>query len=156
MANSNSKVEFTQGVGTSIATHAISEGGEVRHVERFAPGAGIIDMPDTPQLSLIDATGVYPAAGSIDCTGKGRIVISSLFSVAEETADIRLLFYDSEGNVIGYTEKVTAIGTAIEDGLGSYFGELIVVANEYGAKEFKIRVETIPTSGTVTISCGVL
>ncbi len=154
MSSSNSQVAFTPGSGANIATHSFTEDGSTRHVERFAPGAGLIDMPDTAQISASSSTGLQPTS-AIDCTGKGRIVIASLFSVDEETADFRIAFYDSESNLIGYTEELSFTNTSISDGT-SYYGELLIIANEFGAKEFKLNITTAPATGTVSITCGVL
>ena len=55
-----------------IATHSFTEGAEERHVERVAPGAGILGAWDA--TANISAVGLVPNF-SVDTTGKGRIIV---------------------------------------------------------------------------------
>lgn len=156
MANSNSKVAFTEGAGTNIATHAITEGGETRHVERFAPGSGCVDMPTTEDISAVSVVGFYPTTAYLDCVGKARIILNPVLSVLDETAGIRIAFYDGDSNLIGFTEEVSTVATDMVNASSAYYGEVIIIANEVGASSYKVRIVTAPATGTVSFMCGAL
>ena len=66
------KVGYTEGIGVNIASHSFTEDGHVKHMERIAPGAGIVES--LTAFSNITATGI--AAGlTKDTRGKGRIIV---------------------------------------------------------------------------------
>lgn len=156
MSSSNNSLGFTEGAGTNIATHTITEDGETRHVERIAPSAGVIDMPDTASVAATSTLGMYPSALFLDCQGKGRIVINSVLSVSGESAGFRIAFYDVAGNIIGYTAEQTVKDSGIDTGSATYYGELIIAANEVGAATYKLRLTTAPATGTVEFWCAAL
>ncbi len=153
MAASNDALGFTEGAGANIATHAITEGGETRHVERVAPASGVIEAPTTASIAATSTVGLYPAAEYLDCQGKGRIVINSVLSVSGESAGFRIAFYDASATLIGYTEEQTITDSEMDTGSSTYWGELIIAANEVGAASYKIRLTTIPD--TAQSSSGV-
>jgi len=50
----------TEGSGVNVATHSFSEDNEIKHIERVAPGTGILTVPDSINIPDISTKGVYP------------------------------------------------------------------------------------------------
>jgi len=144
-------VGVTEGEDKKIATHSFSEDGTTKHVERVAPGVGVITLPTTPQISGVTETGLYPT-DPINVEGKSRIVLKTLYEDSSNEIAIRGAFYDSSGNIIGYSEEVSIGNQGIAEG-SYYLGDVVVFSNDAGAKEFKVKVTNI-TGGTAHISVG--
>jgi hypothetical protein len=87
----------------NIATHSFTEATEERHVERVAPGAGVLGAWD--DTATITATGLV-ADFSVDTTGRGRIIVGCLCEAAlATTLKFRLQFKNSAGTVVGFLRK---------------------------------------------------
>lgn len=98
----------------NIATHSFTEATEERHVERVAPGAGVLGAWD--DTATITATGLV-ADFSVDTTGRGRIIVGCLCEAALATMlKFRLQFKNSSGTVVGLSAEVTSALTEVTDG----------------------------------------
>jgi len=86
---------------------------------------------------------------TIDCAGKGHIILKTVFSQADSGCTLRLLMLDSNSEYIGLSEEVSILGSDFLDGT-SYLGEVSIFQNKVGASKFKIWLKSI-TSGSVTI-----
>ncbi len=145
------KISITEGSDKSIASHSFTEDAETKHVERVAPGAGVLTVPGTPQVSEQSSTGTYPAS-AIDITGKAGIVIKTTFSVDSDTCKVKLRFYDSAGAFVGISAETSVGNTAIADG-ARYMGAAILVDNRFlGASGLKIDITEAPASGNVSFA----
>lgn len=134
-----------------IATHSFTESAEERHIERVAPGAGILgSWDDTADIS---ATGLV-ADFSVDTTGKGRIIVGCLCEAAlATTLKFRLQFKNSAGTIVGLSAEVTSSLTEVLDGgtPSRRYGTLIVFANDVGASSVQMYVTAIPAAATSVI-----
>ena len=135
----------------NIATHSFTEATEERHVERVAPGAGVLGAWD--DTATISATGLV-ADFSVDTTGRGRIIVGCLCeSALATTLKLRLQFKNSVGTVVGLSAEVTSALTEVTDG-GSpakRYGTLTVFANDVGASSVQMYVTAIPAAATSVI-----
>ncbi len=131
-----------------IATHSFSEDAETKHVERVAPGAGVLGAWD--DTATITATGLV-ADFSVDTTGRGRIIVGCLCEAAlATTLKFRLQFKNSAGTVVGLSAEVTSALTEVTDG-GSpakRYGTLTVFANDVGASSVQMYVTELPEAAT--------
>ena len=131
-----------------IATHSFSEDEETKHVERVAPGAGVLGAWD--DTATITATGLV-ADFSVDTTGRGRIIVGCLCNAAlATTLKFRLVFSNSSSQVVGTTAEVTATLTETTDG-GSpakRYGTVTVFANDLGASSAQMYITELPSSAT--------
>lgn len=135
----------------NIATHSFTEAAEERHVERVAPGAGVLGAWD--DTATITATGLV-ADFSVDTTGRGRIIVGCLCEAAlATTLKFRLQFKNSVGTVVGLSAEVTAALTEVNDGgtPAKRYGTLIVFANDVGASSVQMYVTAIPAAATSVI-----
>lgn len=135
----------------NIATHSFTESAEERHVERVAPGAGVLGAWD--DTATISATGLV-ADFSVDTTGRGRIIVGVQCAAARATTlKFRLQFKNSAGTVVGLSAEVTSSLTEVLDG-GSpsrCYGTLTVFANDVGASSVQMYVTAIPAASTSVI-----
>lgn len=134
-----------------IATHSFTEGIEERHVERVAPGAGILNAWD--DTATITAVGLV-ADFSVDTTGRGRIIIGCLCEAAlDTTLKFRLQFKNSNGDVVGLSAEVTSTLTEVDDGgtPAKRYGTLTVFANDVGASSVQMYVTELPAAATSAI-----
>lgn len=131
-----------------LATHSFSEGGQIKNVERVAPGAGVLGAWD--DTATITATGLV-ADFSVDTTGRGRIIVGCLCEAAlATTLKFRLQFKNSAGAVVGLSAEVTSALTEVDDA-GSpakRYGTLTVFANDVGASSVQMYVTELPASAT--------
>ncbi len=132
----------------NIATHSFTEATEERHVERVAPGAGVLGAWD--DTAAITATGLV-ADFSVDTTGRGRIIVGCLCEAAlAATLKFRLQFKNSVGTVVGLSAEVTSALTEVDDGgtPAKRYGTLIVFANDVGASSVQMYVTALPDAAT--------
>ena len=144
-------VGVKEGTDKKIATHSFTENGTEKHVERIALATGILALPDTPQIDTVNTEGIYPDT-SIDCEGKGFIVIKTTYSTAETIAYLRVAFYDLNDQLIGFSPTITIPNTGQQENT-RYVGEVTVVQN-IGAKSIKFLVS--PVNGDVSLFIGVV
>jgi len=134
-------IECSEGTGKKVACHSFTEDSVIKYVERDQPGVGKVELPVSPQLDQVNATGNYPT-NAIDCQGKWFIVIRNTFSTNTANGSFRFIFYDSNDMVIGYSEEIS-IANLAKSVSGRYFGDTIVYTNDFGATSFKIEIESI-------------
>ena len=140
---------FTEGVGSNIATHKITEDAVDKHIERIAPGAGQLGAWDD------SATGVT-AAGlvsglSVTTTGKGRIIVGAKCETTTDyTYSFFLVFKNSSAAVVGTSATVIASFKPIDDG-GSpakKYATLQVFANDCGATTAELYLVSLPSGAS--------
>lgn len=134
-----------------IATHSFSEDAETKHVERVAPGAGVLGAWD--DTATITATGLV-ADFSVDTTGRGRIIVGCLCEAAlAATLKFRLQFKNSAGTVVGLSAEVSSALTEIDDGgtPAKRYGTLTVFANDVGASSVQMYVTALPETATSVV-----
>lgn len=131
-----------------IATHSFTEAAEERHVERVAPGAGVLGAWD--DTATITATGLVTDF-SVDTPGRGRIIVGCLCEAdLAATLKFRLQFKNSIGTVVGLSAEVTSTLTEVTDG-GSpakRYGTLTVFANDVGASSVQMYITALPSGAT--------
>lgn len=143
---STNKIGHTEGVGLNIASHSFTEGGVTKHMERIAPGAGVMDTFD--DTATVMAVGLVSGL-SVDCTGKGRIV----FAVKAATANgdfctFRLVFKNGNGDVIGTSVLTQSSFTELTSG-GSpdyRYGTVSAFANDCGATSAEVYIVQISSN----------
>jgi len=142
------KISITEGSDKSIASHSFTEDAETKHVERVAPGSGILTMPATAQVAEKTTSGTYPAT-VIDIIGKPRIVIKSDFSASDGTAKARIQFFDSTGSLIGQSDEYSISNSGVQDN-SRYVGNMLAIDNTIGASGLKVTLTEAPASGNVS------
>lgn len=144
-------IGFTEGDGTFIATHKISEDGVEKELERIAPGAGVFDSFNWTS-DKFDITAVGLDTNSIPTAGKGRIVITPRALSANVTAlttlAIRVFFYATDGTLIGPSGIITPEFAEYIEGSTYIYGTPVVFANDVGAASCKIYLVSFPGSAT--------
>ena len=148
---SESQIAVTEGSGKNVSTVQLSIGGNTRQIERDLPGMGEITLANitTAQTS----TGLYPAS-AIEVRGRYYIILKNTYNDALAAASIRFLFFDSGDTEIGYSE-VISIGNLGKSAASRFWGDIVVFANIFGAKSFKVSLESISGSDNITIDYGV-
>jgi hypothetical protein len=148
---SESQIAVTEGSGKNVSTVQVSISGNTRQIERDIQGMGEITLANVTTAQ--GSTGLYPAS-AIEIRGRYYIILKSTFNDDQASATIRFLFYDSGSTEIGYSEAVPIanLGKSVST---RYWGELIVFSNIYGAKEFKVSLESISSGDNITIDYGV-
>jgi len=148
---SEAQIAVTEGSGKNVSTVQVSIGGNTRQIERGLHGMGEITLATVTTAQT--STGLYPAS-AIEIRGRYYIIIKSTFNDNAATATIRFLFYDNGDTEIGYSEivPIANLGKAVST---RYWGELVVFSNIYGAKSFKVSLETISASDNITMDYGV-
>lgn len=148
---STSDILFTQGVGTSIATHLVTEDGKQKQIERIAPGAGVINS--TLSFSSVSAAGLVPA--TTDTQGKGRIVVSAKSVTGNTDAfTFRLVYKSAAEEIIGTSPIVQGFFTELTSG-GSpdyRYSTVSVFANDACAAYVQVYVVTMPSSGSLQVA----
>lgn len=131
-----------------LATHSFTESSETKHVERVAPGAGVLGAWDVTASPT--ATGLV-GSFSLDTVGKGRIIVGCLCNAdLATTLKFRLVFSNSSSQVVGTTAEVTATLTETTDG-GSpakRYGTVTVFANDLGASSAQMYITALPALAT--------
>ena len=142
-------INISEGSDKKVASHSFTEDSETKHVERVAPGAGVLVVPGTAQVSEETSTGTYPAT-AIDVTGKAGIVVKSTFSNDSATCKVKFLFLDSAGSPIGVSGEYTLSNSGVADG-SRYIGSAFMIDNQQlAASGVKIVITTAPASGNVS------
>ena len=148
---SKSYVGVFEGQDKYIATYEFSENSVTKHIERLAPNSGLCILPSTPQVNQISSTGLYPSGDPIDVTTAGMIVIKSNFSEDGQEVKFKVVFYDSNGELIGESNEVEVATVGRTDG-SRVLGMATVVDNQLiGACGIKIDVTQAPSSGNVSL-----
>lgn len=116
-------------------------------------GLDPVSMPVTPQVEDVTTIGIYPET-PINCSGKWRIIVKSLFSANNVTCKARIVFHDVSQNIVGYSDELDIQNTNMSEDT-KYHGTLFVVANELSASYFQVRITSAPTnSGNVSFYLG--
>lgn len=146
---SNAGLGYTEGVGTKMAVHVISEDSEARTVERISPGAGVLATWDWSADKLtVNATGSF---GDIDTQGKGRIVIAARAAIADvDVGDVfsfRLAYYAVDDGLIGFSGTVEPEFTEYSDATYQY-STIAAFANDVGAAAVAFYLTAFPGTAT--------
>lgn len=143
---SSSKIGFTEGAGLNIASFAFTEDAVTKHMERIAPGAGVMaTFGDSATVTTVGLVSSF----SVDCAGKGRIV----FAVKAATANgdfctFRLVFKNGNGDVIGTSVLTQSSFTELTSG-GSpnyRYGTVSAFANDCGATSVEVYIVQISSN----------
>lgn len=148
---SESQIAVTEGSGKNVSTVQVSIGGNTRQIERDLAGMGEITLATLTATQ--SSTGLYPAS-AIEVRGRYYIILKNTYNDASAIASIRFLFYDSADTEIGYSELISIanLGKSISS---RYWGDTVVFANIFGAKSFKVSLESISASDNISIDYGV-
>ena len=141
-------VGVQEGTDKKIATYEFIEGTDTKHVERISIGAGILELPSTPQISGVSTAGEYPTT-PIDVTANGYVVIKSRFTDSGVSVNVKLIIYDVNDNIIGYSESQTINATDLQES-SEYIGDILIFENRIGVSKVKIKLEDNLSSGTVS------
>lgn len=146
---STSKIGFTEGVGLNVASHSFTEDAVTKHMERIAPGAGVL----ASGWSYTSVTAVGLVSGlSCATVGKGRIVVIAKAQTGNtDYFGFRLVFKDGAGVVIGTSELIQPVFTEHTSG-SDRFATASVFANDCCASSVEVYVTTLPTSAQVSIA----
>lgn len=145
-------IGYTEGAGKNIAAIQKSEGGVTREIERVAvdtdqltfAGSAILDAQSAPDTE----------SSALDVTGKSKIVLKPTFSTATDTATIRVKYEDFQGTPgVSYGQEFSIPNTGIADA-SRYHGEIQVLQN-IGAKQVKVRLESITGGNLSIIACAI-
>ena len=148
---SESQIAVTEGSGKNVSTVQVSIGGTSRQIERDLSGMGEITLATL--TSVQGSTGLYPAS-AIEVRGRYYIILKNTYNDNTAEASIRFLFYDSADAEIGYTD-IIIINNLAKSVSARYWGDLVVFANIYGAKSFKVSLESISSGDNISIDYGV-
>lgn len=148
---SESQIAVTEGSGKNVSTVQVSIGGNTRQIERDLPGMGEITLATV--TSSQGSTGLYPAS-AIEVRGRYYIILKNTYNDAAASASIRFLFFDSGDTEIGYSE-IISIGNLGKAAASRFWGDIVVFANIFGAKSFKVSLESISSGDNISIDYGV-
>jgi hypothetical protein len=155
MSGSQDGIGYSPGSGVNIAGHVMSRAGETQKMEAVAPGSGVLELPGTPQISGEALSGEYPVT-PVSIEGAGRFVVKTTYTDPDEPGpDVRFKMLDYNDKLIGYTDKYTVNNLGIEIS-GEYIGDMLVMANEMGAKSMQARLLSDLTSGEMNMYVGSL
>jgi hypothetical protein len=148
---SESQIAVTEGSGKNVSTVQVSIGGNTRQIERDLAGMGEITLATL--TSSQSSTGLYPAS-AIEVRGRYYIILKNTYNDDAAVASIRFYFYDSADIPIGYSELISIanLGKSIST---RYWGDIVVFANIFGAKSFKVSLESISSGDNISIDYGV-
>ncbi len=143
------KIQFTEGVGLNVASHSFTEDSVTKHMERIAPGAGVMaSFGDDASITTVGLVSGF----SVACEGKGRIILSTKAATANgDFCTFRLVFKNSNGDVIGTSVLTQSTFTELTSG-GSpdyRYGTASAFANDCCAATVEVYVVQIPTNGTL-------
>lgn len=146
---STGKITIAEGSDKAIASHSFTEDAETKHVERVAPGTGVLTIPGTAQVAEKTATGTYPAS-PVSVVGMAGILIKASFSATGISCAYRVQLFDSAGTIISESDEYAIANTEVADG-ARYVGSAIIIDNRFiGASGIKINLTTAPASGNVS------
>lgn len=149
---STSKMGFTEGIGINVASHAFTEDGVTKHMERIAPGAGVLSA--LPAATTVSAIGLVGAL-SVNCEGKGRIIFSAKATTSNgDFCTARLVFKAADGAVIGMSVLTQSTFAELESGGSpSYrYGTVSAFANDCCAATVELYVVQLPSTGSMLVS----
>ena len=146
---SASKIGFTEGIGLNVASYSFTEDAVTKHMERIAPGAGVL----ASGWSYTSATAVGLVSGlSCSTIGKGRIIVAAKAETGNtDYFGFRLVFKDGAGVVIGTSQLIQPIFTELTSG-DDRFAEVSAFANDICASSVEIYITTLPTSAQVSVA----
>ena len=145
---SSSKIGFTEGAGLNIASFAFTEDAVTKHMERIAPGAGVI----AGGFSFTTVSAIGLVSGNAACQGKGRIVVCAKAVTGNtDYFTFRLVFKDSSGGVLGVSPLTQiSFGELTSGGSPDYrYGTVAAFANDCCASSVELYVVTLPASESV-------
>jgi hypothetical protein len=148
---SESQIAVTEGSGKNVSTVQVSISGNTRQIERDIPGMGEITLATLTASQ--GSTGLYPAS-AIEVRGRYYIILKNTYNDATAAASIRFLFFDSGDTEIGYSELIS-ISNLGKAAASRFWGDIIVFANIFGAKSFKVSLESISSGDNISIDYGV-
>lgn len=143
------KIQFTEGVGLNVASHSFTEDGVTKHMERIAPGAGV--LASGWSYTSVTAVGLV---SSLSCAtvGKGRIIVMAKAVTGNtDYFGFRLVFKDGAGVVMGVSELFQPVFGEHVSG-SDRFATISVSANDYCASSVEVYVVTLPTSNQVSLA----
>lgn len=133
----------------NIATHSGTENAAEVHLERIAPGAGILGTWDD-SAEGVSALGLV-SGFSVTCAMRGRIILGAKCNT---TADYFysgfLVFKNSSGTVVGVSATVSPTFKALDDG-GSpakKYATIQCFGNECGATTVEFYLTAFPSGAT--------
>ena len=143
------KISIAEGADKAIASHSFTEDAETKHVERVAPGAGVLALPGTAQVAEETEAGAYPAS-PVSVVGMAGILIKTSFSATGISCAYRVQLFDSADTIISQSDEYAIGNTEVADG-ARYVGSAIIIDNRFiGAAGIKINLTTAPASGNVS------
>lgn len=150
---SSNKIGHTEGVGLNIATYSFTEDSVTKHIERIAPGAGV--MAGFDDTASVTAVGLVSGL-SASSIGKGRIIIGAKAESVANTdfCTLRLVFKNGSGDVIGTSVLTQITFTELTSG-GSpdyRYGTVAAFANDCCSSSVEVYVVSIPSGSTVLLS----
>lgn len=103
-----SKIGIMEGDEAYIAALNMtdSNGTEV-HIEKTAPGSGVVSFEENSGLLDISSTGFHPTGDPIDIKVVARLPFHVSLDRADATATFRVAFYDLNKMLIGLSKKIT-------------------------------------------------
>ena len=143
-----------------IATFSFTEGGDEKHTERIAAGAGVYPTShdDTVTAVVVGLADIFAVT-----TGKGRIVIGGKADTTlGATFSVRAVYYKNEtpaaGEIIGLSAAVILTTTALTDGgtPAKRLSTLAVFANDVGASAVGIYLEAITPNNSVDLTISAM
>jgi len=145
----HNKLGFTEGLGANIASHSFTEDGHVKHMERIAPGAGVLQA--VPAFVLASTTGQIGGI-SVNTAGKGRIIVMAKAETGStDFFSFRLIYKDASGAVIGLSKLMQPTFCEYTE-LNLRFAVPTVVANDVCASSVEIFLVSLPVNLSVHLS----
>jgi hypothetical protein len=144
-----SKIGFSEGTGLNIASYSFTEGSETKHMERIAPGAGV--LPSGWSYTSVTANGLVSGL-SCSTIGKGRIIVMAKAVTGNtDFFGFRLIYKDGAGEVIGTSPLIQPTFTEHVDGTDR-FATVSAFANDCCASSVELYVVSRPTSNQVSVA----
>ena len=150
---STNKIGHTEGIGLNIASHSFTEDSVTKHMERIAPGAGVL----ASGWSYTSVTAVGLVSGlSCATVGKGRIAVMAKAQTGNtDYFGFRLVYKDGAGVVMGVSELIQPVFGEHTSG-SDRFSTISVFANDCCASSVEVYVTTLPTSAQVSIAVSAI
>lgn len=146
---SSSKIGFSEGTGLNIASYSFSEDSETKHMERIAPGAGV--LASGWAYTSVTAVGLVSGLSCVTI-GKGRIIVTAKAVTGNtDYFGFRLVFKDGAGVIIGTSQLIQPVFTEHVSG-SDRFATVSAFANDCCASSVEIYVTTLPTSAQVSVA----
>lgn len=146
---SSSKIGHTEGSGLNIASYSFTEDAETKHMERIAPGAGV--LPSGWAYTSVTAAGLVNGL-SCSTVGKGRIVVMAKATTGNtDYFGFRLVYKDEAGAVVGTSQLIQPTFTELTSG-SDRFATVAAFANDCCASSVELYIVSLPTSGQVSVA----